>query len=170
MTDAAGLLAKAYEQQGDLSAALGAINEAIAANAKTPDELYLAPRNLATKAEITAKLGRAKEADGLYRSSIALVNGMIQHAPTTSLQRNLLAEMSDVYSDYFASLCEQKQYNAALQALEAVRGRIETEALEHHAIKPAHAPTPEEKRLIWLNIELLNADDPAQRESISRQI
>ncbi len=170
VTDAAGLLAKAYEQVGDLPAALSAINQAIAANAKTPDELYMAPRNLATKAEITARLGRAKVADGLYRSSIALVNGMIEHAPTTAIQRSLLTEMSEVYSEYFVALCGQRRYDDALQDLEAIRGRIETEALEHHATGPSHPPTQEEQELTRLNIELLNTDDPTQRESLTNQI
>ncbi|WP_035358055.1 hypothetical protein, partial [Edaphobacter aggregans] len=92
VTDAGGLLAQAYEHTGDLPAALGAIDTAIAANTHIADELYLVPRNLAIKAEITEKMGHAQEADGLYRKSIALVE--------------------------------------ALQTLEKVRGRIETEALE----------------------------------------
>jgi hypothetical protein len=43
-------------------------------------------------------MGQAKEAEGLYQKG----NGMIQHAATTNFQRQLLAEMSDVYSGYFA--------------------------------------------------------------------
>ena len=73
-----------------------------------PDELYLVPRNLAIKAEIEDKMGQAKEADGLDQKSIALVDGMIQHAATTNIQRQLLAEMSDVYSGYFESIVRTK--------------------------------------------------------------
>ena len=64
--------AEAYEHDGNLADALGAINRAIDANTKIPDELYLVPRNLAIKAEIIDKIGHAKEADGLYQKSIAL--------------------------------------------------------------------------------------------------
>ena len=32
---------------------------------------------------------------------------MIQRASTISVERQLLAEMSDIYSAYFASLCRQ---------------------------------------------------------------
>ena len=150
--------------------ALETINRAIDANTKIPDELYLVPRNLAIKAEIIDKMGHAKEADGLYQKSIALVDGMIQHAATTNIQRQLLAEMSDVYSDYFASLCAQKRYDEALQALEKVRGRVETEALEHHASQPVHAPTPDEQELTRLNLALINTDDPATRASLISEI
>ncbi len=115
-------------------------------------------------------MGHAKEAVGLYQKSIALVDGMIQHAATTNIQRQLLAEMSDVYSDYFASLCAQKRYDDALQALERVRGRVEAEALEHHASEPAHAPTPDEKELTRLNLALINTDDPATRASLTSEI
>jgi CHAT domain-containing protein len=170
VTDAGGLLAQAYQHNRNLPDALAAINRAIDANTKIPDELYLVPRNLAIKAEIIEKMGHAKEADGLYRKSIALVDGMIQHAATTNIQRQLLAEMSDVYSDYFASLCAQKRYDDALQALERVRGRVETEALEHHASRPVHAPTPDEKELTRLNLALINTDDPAARASLTSEI
>jgi CHAT domain-containing protein/tetratricopeptide (TPR) repeat protein len=170
VTDAGGLLAQAYEHTGDLTAALGAINAAIAANTHIADELYLVPRNLAIKAEITEKMGHAQEADTLYRKSVALVDEMIQHAATTNIERYLLAEMSDVYSGYFASLCAQKHYNEALQMLEKVRGRIETEALEHHTSQPVHAPTPEERELTELNVALINTDDPARREALTSAI
>ena len=170
VTDAGGLLAQAYQHNGNLPDALAAINRAIDANTKIPDELYLVPRNLAIKAEIIEKMGHAKEADELYQKSIALVDGMIQHAATTNIQRQLLAEMSDVYSDYFASLCAQKRYDDALQALERVRGRVETEALEHHASQPVHAPTPDEKELTRLNLALINTDDPATRASLTSEI
>src|SRR6202021_1158941 len=170
VTDAGGLLAEAYQHNGNLPSALATINRAIDANTKIPDELYLVPRNLAIKAEIEDKMGQAKEADGLYQKSIALVDGMIHHAATTNIQRQLLAEMSDVYSGYFESLCAQRRYDDALQALEQVRGRVETEALEHHASTPVHAPTPDEQELTRLNLALINTDDPATRASLIGEI
>jgi tetratricopeptide (TPR) repeat protein len=170
VTDADGLLAEAYQHNGNLPAALAAINSAIDANTKVPDELYLVPRNLAIKAEIIETMGQAREADGFYQRSIALVDGMIQHAATTNIQRQLLAEMSDVYSGYFASLCTQKRYDDALQVLERVRGRVETEALEHHASQLVHAPTPDEQELTRLNLALINTDNPAARSSLIREI
>jgi CHAT domain-containing protein len=170
ITDAAGLLAQAYEQADNLPNALAAVNSAIDANTKIPDELYLVPRNLAIKAEITDKMGHAREADGLYGKSITLVDTMIQHAATANVQRELLAEMSDVYSDYFASLCAQKRYDEALQALERVRGRIETEALEHHANESVHPPTTAEEELTRLNLALIDTDDPATRTSLEHAI
>jgi CHAT domain-containing protein len=170
ITDAGGLLAQAYGHINDLPDAMAAIDAAIAANTKIPDELYLLPRNLAIKADIADKMGHSEEANGLYRKSIALVDGMIQHAATTNIQRQLLAEMSDVYSDYFASLCSQKRYDDALQVLERVRGRVETEALEHHVNQPVHAPTPDEQELTRLNLSLINTDDATVRASLINAI
>jgi len=170
ITDAAGLLAQTYEQGNQFPEALAAINEAVAANTKIPDELYLVPRNLAIKAAITDKMGHTQESDTLYRKSIALIDRMIQHASTVNIQRRLLAEMSDVYSGYFASLCTQRRYNDALQILDNVRGRVETEALQHHVNQPVHAPTPEEKELTQLNLSLINTDDPATRASLTNAI
>jgi CHAT domain-containing protein len=95
---------------------------------------------------------------------------MIQRASTVGIQRQLLAQMSDIYSGYFAFLSTQNRYNEALQILEKVRGRLETEALEHHESQLLHAPTPEEQELIRLNIALINTDDPAKRESLMAAI
>jgi CHAT domain-containing protein len=170
LTDAGGLLAQGFEHIGNLPAALQAINEAIYANTQIADELYLVPRNLAIKAEITKKLGHVDQSDALYRKSVALVDVMIQHAPTTNIQRSLLAEMSDVYSGFFASLCDQKRYDEALKELENVRGRIETEALEHHASQPVHPATADEKQLTELNVALINTDDPAKRTELTNAI
>jgi CHAT domain-containing protein len=170
MTDAGGLLAAAYERQGDLGDALDAIDAAIQANTKIADELYLVPRNLAIKADISDKMGHAADADVLYQKSIVLVNGMIQHAATVNIQRQLLAEMSEIYSGYFASLCSRKRYNEALQALEEVRGRVETEALEHHENQRLRPPTPQDEQLTRLNIALINSDDPATRQSLTKEI
>ncbi len=170
MTDAGGLLAAANEHQGDLRDALDAIDDAIQANTKIPDELYLVPRNLAIKADITDKMGHSADADVLYQKAIVLVNGMIQHAVTVNIQRQLLAEMSDIYSGYFASLCSRGRYGDALQALEEVRGRVETEALEHHANQPLRQPTLQDRQLTRLNIALINSDDTATRQSLTKEI
>ncbi len=170
IVDGAGQLAQVYEQQQKLPQANAAIDQAIAANTKIPDELYLVPRNLAIKAEIINKMGQAKEAEGLYRKSIALVNRMMAHAPTSNVQRQLLAEMSDVYSGYFATLCAQHRYNDALQILDNVRGRVEASAVQHHGTQQVHEATPQEKELTRLNLSLINTDDPASRTAIDDAI
>jgi CHAT domain-containing protein len=170
VNDAAGMLAQAYFDSGDMPDALSAVDAAIHANTQIPDELYYAPRNLLLKAEILEKMGQRSEADVFYRKGIILVDSMIQRASSVSIQRQLLAQMSDVYSGYFASLCNQDRYNDALQALERVRGRLETEALEHHETQPLHAPTAEEQELTRLNIALINTDDPDKRESLMTSI
>ena len=170
VVDGAGLLASTYEQQGKLTEALSSINDAIQANTHIPYELYLVPRNLAIKADIEDKLSHSREAEDLYRKSITLVDGMIQHAPAPNVQRELLAEMSDVYSGYFASLCAQKRYSDALQVLDDVRGRIEAEALEHHDYQPVHEATPQERELTRLNVSLINTDDPGTRAKLAGMI
>ena len=60
VTDAGGLLAEAYQHNGNLPSALATINRAIDANTKIPDELYLVPRNLAIKAEIERQDGSSQ--------------------------------------------------------------------------------------------------------------
>ena len=170
ITDAAGSLARAYERTGDLSAALQSIDLAISANTYIPEELFLVPRNLAIKAEIRDRMGDHQSADALYRKSIALVDVMVQHAATSNIQRQLLAEMSDIYSGYFASLCTQSRYDEALQTLERVRGRVEAEALQHRGGQPIHSPTPEERELTRLNIALINTEGTGARQALTNAI
>ena len=170
LTDAGGQLALGYEHLGNFAGALDAINRAIEANTHIADELYLVPRNLAIKADILARMGKIQESDGLYREAIALVNVMIQHASTVNVQRQLQAEMSDVYSGFFASLCVQKRYAEALNTLEQVRGRIETQALEHHETQAVHPPTTEETEITRLNIALINTEDSGIRSKLTSAI
>ncbi len=170
IVDAAGVLAQVYEDEGELKSGLSAVDEAIEANTHIGDELYLVPRNLATRARITARLGMKTESETSYRKALALVNVLVQHAPNASVERQMLSESSEVYSGYFASLCDQNRFDEALGILEQVRGRIEAEALEHQAPQSAHVPTPEEQQLTRLNIALINANDANSRAAITNEI
>lgn len=160
VSEVGGFLAFSYERRGNLQPALETITRAIDANARIPDELYLVPRNLAIKAEIEERLGLRKEADALYQKSATLIDSFLQHVSTRNVERLLLAELSEVYSGYFSSMCEEHNYNRALHVLEEARGRIEAQALEHHEYPPLHAPTPEEQRLTNLNLSLIATDRP----------
>ncbi|MGB8098218.1 MAG: CHAT domain-containing protein, partial [Terracidiphilus sp.] len=111
-----------------------------------------------------------RAADGFYRKSTTLLDAMIERASTVGMQRQMMAEMSDIYSAYFASLCRQGRYDAALEAMEKVRGRLEAEALEHPSAQPLHAPTPREQELTRLNIALINTDDPKKRDALMSEI
>jgi tetratricopeptide (TPR) repeat protein len=170
LTDVGGTLAQTYFDYGQLHEALDAINAAIQANTNIPNELYLAPANLALKAKILDKMGDSEAADSLFRKSTTLVDAMIQRACTVGVERQLLAEMSDIYSAYFASLCQQDRYDDALRVLEKVRGRLEAQALEHHSSQPLRAPTPQEQELTRLNVALINTDDPKKRDALMNSI
>lgn len=170
MTNVGGTLAQTYFDGGQFDEALDAINAAIQANTNIPNELYLAPANLALKAKILDKMGDSEAADSLFRKSTTLVEAMIQRASTVGVQRQLLSEMSDIYSAYFASLCRQSHYDDALRVLEKVRGRLEAEALQHHSSQPLHAPTPQEQELTRLNVALIDTDDPKKRDDLMSAI
>jgi CHAT domain-containing protein len=170
ITQVGGELAGAYERQNDFQKALTAVDEAITANKRIPDELYFVPRNLAIKARILGKLGQADQADALYRESATIIDLLLENVPTPNVERLLLTEMGEVYAGYFVSMCNQHKYDAALHVLEEARGRVEAQALEHHAYAPPHAPTPAERHLTELNIALLNAQDQAQRQELTDQV
>jgi CHAT domain-containing protein len=166
LTQADGLLAQAYLHEGALHPALTAINEAIDANRKIPDELYFVPRDFGIKAEILAKLGKVKESNNLYGRSEDLLDALLSRVPTPMVERQLLSDLSVVYAGYFASLREQGRLDDAFRAIERARGRIEAQALSHHVVIAPHPPTPVELRLTGLNVQLLDTDAPAARGRI----
>lgn len=166
LTQVDGLLASAYLHQGALQPALAAINEAIDANRKIPDELYFVPKNLAIKAEIMARLGNVKASNGLYEKSADLLDGLLGKVPTPMVERQLLSDLSTIYAGYFVSLTNQGRMADAFQAIERARGRVEVQALAHHAVMAPGEPDAAQIRLTSLNVRLLNSDDPKTRSTI----
>ncbi|HUZ95706.1 MAG TPA: CHAT domain-containing tetratricopeptide repeat protein [Edaphobacter sp.] len=170
ISESDGLLAKAYLHQGMLNQALSAIDEAIDANKQIPDEMYFVPRNLAIKAEILARLGKVQASDDLYEKSADLLDALLSRVPTPMVERQLLDDLSVVYAGYFASLSSQGKLGDAFRVIERARGRIEAQALSHHAVIPPHAPSAAELRLTRLDVRLLDTDNPAARGQILNAI
>lgn len=166
LTQVDGLLAQAYLHQGELQPALTAIDDAIGANKKIPDELYFVPGDLGIKAEILARMGKVKASNDLYKKSADLLDALLSRAPTPMIERRLLNDLSFVYAGYFASLRDQGKLSDAFQVIERARGRIEAQALSHHDVVTPHAPNPAEIQLTDLNLRLLNTDDPGARGHI----
>ena len=170
VTQVDGLLAKAYLQKGAFQPALTAIDEAIEANKRIPDELYFVPRNLGIKAEILARLGDTKGSNELYEKSADLFDALLSKVPTPTVERQLLNDLSAVYAGYFTSLSDQGRTDDAFRAIERARGRVEAQGLAHHEIIPPHEPNTAEQNLTKLNIQLLNTDDSATRAHILEAI
>ncbi len=161
-----GSLASAYLHQGALEPALAAINEAIDANRKIPDELYFVPKNLAIKAEVMERLGNVKASNDLYGKSADLLDGLLSKVPTPMVERQLLNDLSTVYAGYFVSLTNQGRMADAFRAIERARGRVEAQTLAHHEVIAPGEPDAPQARLTSLNVQLLNTDDPKVRSSI----
>jgi CHAT domain-containing protein len=170
ITQTAGLLAEAHKKEGNLTAALGDIDQAIAANTKTPEELYFSPRNLAIKAKILEKMGDVNKSNILYQRSETLIDSLVATAPTPGMERELLTELGEVYSGLFASLSRQKNLAGAFQTIEKAHGRIEAQALEHHDLILPHDPTPREKQLTQLDLQLIQDDDPRARSNLAQTL
>jgi CHAT domain-containing protein len=166
LTQVDGLLAKAYLNEGSLPLALTAINEAIEANENIPDELYFVPRDLATKAEILARLGDIKSSNLLYEQGADMLDALLSKAPTPTVERQLIGDLSALYAGYFSSLCNQNRTADAFRAIERARGRVEAEGLSHHDVLQPHDPNPAERQLAKLNLALLNTEDATARRKI----
>jgi CHAT domain-containing protein len=166
ITLADGLLAEAYLRQGALQPALATIDEAIDANRKIPDELYLVPRNLGIKAEILARMGDAKASNSLFEKSADMLDALLSKVPTPTIERQLLSDLSTVYSGYFASLNKQGRIADSFRVIERARGRVEAQGLSDHEVISPHEVNPAELHLTNLNLQLLDTDDPAKRKGI----
>jgi CHAT domain-containing protein len=166
LTQVDGLLAKAYMHEQALQPALTAIDEAIEANEHIPDELYFVPRNLAIKAEIMARLGNVKSSNQLYEKSADMLDALLSKVPTPTVERQLLGDLSEVYSEYFASLSAQGRTVDAFRVIERARGRVEAQSLTHHDVITPHELNAPEQHLTELNLTLLNTDDSTARGHI----
>jgi CHAT domain-containing protein len=165
-----GLLAEAFEHTGQLDDALVAVNEAIHANEQVPAELYFVPRNLAIKAEILDKLGQPKTAHALYEKSLTLIDSLVATAQTPEVERDLLTQLSLVYTGYFRSLVNEGNLPGAFEVVEGARGRIEAQALQDHPLVLPHEPSSTEQRIVNLNIRLLETDDPATKGQLDQAL
>jgi tetratricopeptide (TPR) repeat protein len=125
LTQVDGLLAKAYMHERALQPALNAINEAIEANKKIPDELYFVPGNLGIKEKL-AQLGDMKASNELYEKSADLFDALLSKVPTPTVERQLLNDLSTVYAGYFASLNDQWRADDAFRVIERARGRVDS--------------------------------------------
>lgn len=170
LTETDGPLARVYERQNELDAALASINEGLEANRHIPREMYFAPRNLAIKAEILKKLGRVAESNHLYERSLALIDSLLVTAPTPNLVESILNSLSDVYSGYFSSLCQQRKYAEAFSVIERAHGRVEAVALLSRKHLAPHAPTEQERELTVLNLQLIATDDNQRRDQVLNKI
>jgi len=170
VTQVDGFLAKAHLHQGELQLALKAINEAIDANEHIPDELYFVPRDLAIKAEIVARMGDLKSSNQLYEKSADMLDALLNKAPTPTIERQLISDLSGVYSQYFESLSNQGRTADAFRAIERGRGRVETQSLSHHKVITPHQRNASDQRLTELNLALLNTEESSVRGNILEEI
>ena len=127
--------------------ALASIDEAIEANKNIPDELYFAPKNLAIKAEIMARLGNTKGIKRPLREKRGPSGCSSQQGSDPHHRTPTLSELSVVYAGYFVSLSDQGKLADAFRVIERARGRVEAQALAHHEVIPPHEPNPAEQHL-----------------------
>jgi CHAT domain-containing protein len=167
-----GDLAVAYEREGNLTEALSAINDAIDANRRTPQEMFLVPGNLAFKARILTEMGRPFEAERLYAKGADIIDVMLTTVPTPEVERLLLAQLDDLYSGYFKVVSNRGRLDDAFHIIERARGRIEAQQLRFDPSSVRQSPDAEETRLQELELKFLNSDGgkEASREIFSQVV
>ncbi len=165
-----GSLAKAYEHEGQFDPALKAIDAAIAANRKAPDEIYFVPRNMAIKAEILAKSGRRSQAESLFQNGSEMLEVLLRRVPTPTIERELLSELSELYSGYFNLLAEDNRLPEAFAKVETLHGRVEAQSLWYDKLRPPVAQSAAERAVDALDLQLLDTTDRNQRAVVLAKI
>jgi CHAT domain-containing protein len=163
-------LARAYEHLGRYDDAMHAIDGAIDANRKTPDEIYYVPRNLAIKAEIAEKSGHRKQAESLYRQGEDELEVLMRHVPTPNTERLLLSQLSVLYSGYFTLLADDRRLREAFEVIERAHGRVEAQSLWYDKLKPAQPESDAERTVNALELKLLDVADDAGRKALLERI
>ncbi len=95
-----------------------------------------------------------------------MLDALLSKVPTPTVERQLLGDLSEVYSEYFASLSDQGRTADAFRVIERARGRVEAQSLTHHEVITPHQLNASEQHLTELNLALLNTDGSAAREHI----
>ena len=95
---------------------------------------------------------------------------LLQHVPTPSVERELMSELSDLYSGYFGLLASDDRLPEAFAVIERAHGRLEAESLWYDKLKPAETESPQERVVNSLELQLLDAVDQKQRSALLSRI
>ena len=168
-------LAQAYEGAGQLPKALAAIDEALEANKRIPDETYFLPGNLAIKARIQSELGQIADASTSYEEGQAIAITMLRTARTRDIERTVLVQLSDLYAGNFALLCKVQRYPQAFHVIETERGRLEAESLqEPRRPESLHLPAIAEQQVMHQVMQqqfrVVDAESSSVREHLLQEI
>lgn len=162
-------LAKQYREASELVKAENAAVQALVAIRKVGDR-YSVPHHLAVLAEIDASRSRLREADALYAEASDVIEGLLVNAPSLAAKRSMIATMSEVYIGHFKVAAGRTRNAAdAFEILERARGRTASDLLRSRSAAEPKAPartTPIEKEISSLQVALIRAENPKQRQRL----
>src|SRR5206468_7537201 len=168
-------LAKVYRDSGNLRKAEERANLAMTAMRQVQDRYHL-PQHLALLAELAAKRGRLREADGLLEQAADATESMLPNVPSTFAKTSLIATMSGIYVGHFVLAAEYlKDKPRAFEILERARGRAAADIIRSQPLRP---PIPDEKTrslereigLIQAHLRFENLGRKSERQALLDQL
>ena len=160
-------LATIYRNEGKLKETEECLRRGIDASRAVGDTYYL-PRDLSALAEIKLLGGDPKRAAALWEEATDVLEGILINAPSSYARSTIVAAMSDIYLRQFALAAAQNNVANAFRIVERARGRSVADLLW---LRPtgetrSRIDTSTERQISTLQVQLIRADSPKQREQL----
>jgi CHAT domain-containing protein len=161
-------LATLYRQTGDLAKAELAARGSVNAHRQI-GEVYELPHHLAIEGDIQAALGDLATAQRTFETAERMVGTMLQNTPTPAVKKAVVAAMSQVFLNHFDLEARINNVSGAYDVIEEARGRVAADRLRARTVSSRSPPqiAADERRLAQLQLKLLDAVNPRQRQEIS---
>lgn len=161
-----------YQKVGDIRHAAQSAQNTLKAQSET-GEVYLLPHHLGVLARLQATLGDWQSAENIYSRAENVMKLMLRNAPTPGTKKALIAAMSEIYQGHFELQIERNNLPRAFHVIEEARGRAAADRLADKIrvrVPQSFAEAASERKLLKLQIALLNTSDPSLRSKIMDEL
>lgn len=161
-------LATIYRNEGKLRETEECLRRGIDASRAVGDTYYL-PRDLSGLAEVRNLSGNLKQADALWEQATDVLEGMLINAPSAYARSTMVAAASDIYLRHFELAATENDVTKAFRIVERARGRSVADLLWRRPSEKAsahHIDTSAERQITSLQVQLIRADSPKQRQEL----
>lgn len=165
-------LAALYRDAGDLKSAEERASIGVDASRRVGDRYYL-PRDLTVLADLKARRGAIREAEGLYENAEDVIDGILVNLHEAYWTSSVAGAMSDTYLHHFELEARQGHVERAFSVLERVRGRTAAALLENKvSLRSDDSPDVHtlEDAVSDLQLRLIRSENPKERAGLLDQL
>jgi tetratricopeptide (TPR) repeat protein len=168
VADAMFELARAYEQQGELSQAEIRLKAGLDASQRVGDRYYV-PRNLTALAELKAREGDVSSAETPYKRAEEVIDGLVIDMPDPYSRSSMIGAVSQTYLRHFELAASLNDVNRAFEILERTRGHTVADFLRAHSTARANNPPGSATiadQISAFQLQLMRSENPEERRDL----